>query len=652
MNGDNVTTDTHPASNPQPPGTPTAQPDAGPPAFPLPPPPTDRCAIPNSRRPAAAPTPTAPAAADKITLTAAPVPVQPVTAPHTQAPDAPDHVPTASAPSGAGPDRDTPTHVSVPINEPQESADPRLPDPPRPPATDRSEPPSPARADAPTHAGPSTTAGADISSFAPAASGQRADAVPPAAVGPGAGDAAAREPVLRPTVTELRLSAFKSHRGAVFPLGPVTVFAGGGGAGKSSVLEALVLLARLAAGDELGTVVQEVVRGGAAACAPDGSRPDEQGRRGFHLGCTVDGPEGDVRLDLAVQTEPELRIVGERLTGYGITLLSTALRDPERPSVQAAWHTAGAVPVTRAPLPDSRLATAVLPLRVAGITRGQRQVLAAAEQMIIGLRAVFPVSPVPSRMRAPVPVGDGMLRSTCDNLSAVLNRTGDECRIRHGILVDTVRSVVDGTLEGVVTVEREIPVPEDPDARDAVRGSRGRASGRGAGMPAGRGGRAPARAGGTSRPGCPGGSGRAAPMSVPRPGVVAALDRGGLGLTTIDRLGDSQLRFLAMALVLLTGPGVLEMDQGIEVPAALRAMTVVAEGLDSGLDTVQTNALLSVALRAAEHGHVRVVATALDPAAVSVDGITVVLLERGPSSRSVAGHPVTVVPPPTAVPGA
>lgn len=382
-------------------------------------------------------------------------------------------------------------------------------------------------------------------------------------------------------MTELRLSAFKSHRGAAFPLGPITVLAGGGGSGKSSVLEALVLLSRLAAGDELTRAVAESVRGGAAACAPEGSRPDSQGRRGFRIGCTVDGPVGAVRLDLAVQTEPELRVVGERLTGAGEVLLTTALRDPERSSVQAAWHTAGLVPVTRAPLPDDRLATAVLPLRVAGVTEGQRLVLAAAEQVLIALRAVFPVAPQPSRMRAPSRIGDGMLRGGCDNLSAVLHRTHLECRTRHAALVGATRAACSGPVEGVVVTHR---VLREGERRGAPRGD------------------------GTVD------------------GVLAALDRGTSGLTPLDRLGDSELRFLAMALVLLTGPGVLEMDQGVEVPAALRAMMVVADGLDSGLDRVQTTTLLSVARRATERGHVRLLGTAHDAEAVQGDGVTVIRL--------------------------
>lgn len=206
----------------------------------------------------------------------------------------------------------------------------------------------------------------------------------------------------RPTVTELRLSAFKSHRGAVLPIGPLTLFAGVSGSGKSSVLQMYEALARLGAGDELETAFPDP-----SACVPEWAEADGQGRRGFRIGCTVDGPAGPVELDLAVQAEPELRVVGERLTSGGRSLLTTALRDPGRSSVQAAWHTAGAATVTRAPLPDDRLGTALLPLRVAGKTRGQLQVLAAAEQVVVALRSVFACDPQPQRMREPVVAGRG-----------------------------------------------------------------------------------------------------------------------------------------------------------------------------------------------------------------------------------------------------
>src|SRR5882757_1533749 len=93
----------------------------------------------------------------------------------------------------------------------------------------------------------------------------------------------------RPTITELRLSAFASHRGAAFPLGPMTLFTGASGSGKSTALRAYESLARLGAGAPLADVFPDP-----AACVPEWAVPDAQGRRGFRIGCTVDGPAGPV----------------------------------------------------------------------------------------------------------------------------------------------------------------------------------------------------------------------------------------------------------------------------------------------------------------------------------------------------------------------
>lgn len=244
----------------------------------------------------------------------------------------------------------------------------------------------------------------------PAAGAEEGEAlVVPAQARP-AGSGRPAEPAQRyprPVVTELRLSAFGPHRSAVFPLGPLTLFAGPSGSGKSQALAAYEALAGLGSGATLEEAFPDP-----RARIPDRAVPDAQRRRGFRLGCTVDGPAGPVRLDLAVQVEPTLRIVGERLSQDGQILLATALRDPGRRSVQAAWLTGGAVGVTRAPLPDDRLGTALLPLRVAGSTAGQRQVLAAAEQVVVALRAVFPCDPRPDRMRAAVAPGEGRCWAT------------------------------------------------------------------------------------------------------------------------------------------------------------------------------------------------------------------------------------------------
>lgn len=370
----------------------------------------------------------------------------------------------------------------------------------------------------------------------------------------------------RPSVVELRLTAFAAHRRAGFPLGPLSLFAGPSGSGKSSALRAYEALARLGGGAELDEVFPDPV-----ACVPERARPDAQRRRGFRIGCTADGPEGPVRLDVAVQAEPELRIVGERLTAGGLTLLETALRDPGRRSVQAAWHTAGSSPVTRAPLPDDRLGTPLLPLRVAGKTDGQRQVLAAAEQMVVALRSVFACDPLPRSMRTAVPLGAGRLLRGCGNLAEVLWRTRSECGRRHGLLVDAVRAGCAGPVHDLLA-ERPL---------GGIEGT-----------------------------------------------VRALLDRGDGLRTPLGRLGDGELRYLALSLVLLTGPGVLEVDTAGEVPAALQTLTVLADGFDRDLDVRQREGLVRLAARMCERGHIRLVGAVSDASwAAGVGGVTVVDLE-------------------------
>ncbi|MET9959351.1 ATP-binding protein [Streptomyces sp. NPDC006326] len=367
----------------------------------------------------------------------------------------------------------------------------------------------------------------------------------------------------RPVVTELRLSAFAAHRAARFALGPVTFFTGPSGSGKSQALAAYEALSALASGALLEEAFPD-----APARIPERALPDGEGRRGFRIGCTVDGPAGPVRLDLAVQAEPVLRIVGERLSAGGQVLLSTALRDPGRSSVQAAWLTGGTTGVTRAPLPDDRLGTALLPLRVAGATAGQRQVLAAAEQVVVALRSVFACDPSPERMRAPVPRGEGRLLRDCANLADVLRRTRHECGTRHALLAGAARTGCAGPVEGL-----DVRVPGDGP-------------------------------------------------------VTALLDRGrARPATELGRLGAGELRFLALALVLLTGPGVLAVDPAAELLAARQALTVLADGFDRALDRRQSAELLRLALLSCGRGHIRLVAAvgeACADTARGIPGVTVV----------------------------
>ncbi|OEV07820.1 hypothetical protein AN218_28595, partial [Streptomyces nanshensis] len=207
-------------------------------------------------------------------------------------------------------------------------------------------------------------------------------------------------------------------------------------------------------------------------------------------------------------------------------------------------------------------------------------VLAAAEQAVVALRSVFACDPRPETMRGPVPAADTLLRGGCGNLAAVLHRTGRECSVRHGLLVDALRAGWAGA--GPVT--------------DLVTGRPENAPG---------------------SPGEPGGRQRTGAAGL----VSASVLHGGEARTPLERLGDGELRYAALALVLLTGPGVLSMDPVREVLPARQALTVLADGLDRGLDVRQAAELTALAVRMGERGHVRLLA------AVS---------EAGPVARAVA----------------
>ncbi|MEX3106426.1 MULTISPECIES: ATP-binding protein [unclassified Streptomyces] len=368
--------------------------------------------------------------------------------------------------------------------------------------------------------------------------------------------------VRRPRVIELRLSAYANHRRGVYRLGPVTLFSGRSGSGKSSALRAYAALSRLGGGSAVREVFTDV-----AECVPVWARADGEGRRGFRIGCTADGPEGPVALDVAVQAEPRMRIVGERLRAGGTVLLETALRDPARPYVDAAWHTGGSTARMRAPFPDDQLGTALLPLRVSGRTDAQRRVIAAAEQMVVALRSVFFCDPDPDAMRVPVRPGSGRLMTGCDNFADVVFRTRAECALRHAALVVAVDA---GCAGPVVDLRAEALT----DGR-----------------------------------------------------LHAVLDRGG-GITALPRLGDGELRHLGLALALLTGPGVLTVDAPRELPTPFNALTVLADNFDSHLDLRQRYALLELAVLMAERGHLRLLGTSPDASwAHGAGGVTVVHLD-------------------------
>jgi len=380
----------------------------------------------------------------------------------------------------------------------------------------------------------------------------------------------------------LRLTEFKTFRGGVLPLAPVTLLAGGCGAGRSNALEALALLSALAEGED----IEEI---GEAAAAPDRwppFLPQQQGGEGrgagavaarrsglrggpaawaphgtsrLALGCTVATAAGRLLLDVEIAVDPPVRVVRERLVLGGEVLMETAEEAPEHHRINARWAGGGRQRSIRAPLSSARLVTAQLPLRVAGATEAEHRVLSGAEQMLTALREVFPIDPVPELMRRPVPLppqgsADARLRGDGRNLSLVLHRMRRECPHRWARLT---RSLAALTPASAPTLVLDVDTDEH--------------------------------------------------------GARAVLDEGRYGRIGADRMSGGMLRHLALAAVLLTGPDVLDMPSTREVPWAHRSLVVLADDVDAGLGPEQAGALLGLALDHADKGHLRMLAAVQDP---------------------------------------
>lgn len=247
-------------------------------------------------------------------------------------------------------------------------------------------------------------------------------------------------------LTQLRLGAFKSVRGARIPLGPVTLIIGRNGSGKSNILDGLAVLSALATGADLRDALDggregPIVRGGSDGCAPLGS--DQ-----FEIGCSARIGDQLVDLDLTVQVRPTLQVWSERLwtrrtsgprRGEALDLLRSDPPIPHSGDIVARWEGGkrGVKPPVR--MRASQLLTAQVATRVPATSQAGRRVHEVANGMLDAISSVFLLDPIPHQMREYVPEKDDHLRRTADNLSAVLRRLLRQSETREHLVEMTTR---------------------------------------------------------------------------------------------------------------------------------------------------------------------------------------------------------------------
>jgi predicted ATPase len=377
-------------------------------------------------------------------------------------------------------------------------------------------------------------------------------------------------------VEELRLIAFKSFSDAVLPLSEFTLLIGRNGSGKSNALDALLVLARLASGDDIRDALdgsrgdQEPVRGGAEGCAPFGEDF-------FGLGCRV--RTGDEVIDFEVQVwlQPYLRIGWERLTAHsgvrlggsrldGKDLLLSDEADPDSADLWARYYNGKRGVNPSVPFNASRLLISQVPARVPASSEATRLVQRAAAQVQDALQAIFVLDPVPALMRQYVNERDDDLRRDGSNLSAVVAR---------------LRREDPGALEELTGVVRELS--EQPVRRvDTERSSLG--------------------------------------------DVLLVLherdpsDGRRTAKIPARLMSDGTLRFLAIGAAVLSAPpiGTRRPRRGVEAEGQ---RTLVIEEIESGLHPTQADRVLSLIRDESAVRQIRILATTHSPAILNaLDG--------------------------------
>lgn len=228
---------------------------------------------------------------------------------------------------------------------------------------------------------------------------------------------------------------------------------------------------------------------------------------------------------------------------YGSLLDAKASNDENNPALWGQVHNGRKGPNPWFPFRDSRILLAQLPSHVsAKDTEGRddpagRQVLLGAQAVIAALRGTFHLDPVPHLMRSYVPARDVGLRRTGENLSASISVLADREPNKFRRLNELVRLVADHPVRSLAVAQSNLRdvmlIIQEGNAPDEV---------------------TPAR-----------------------------------------ELSDGLLRFLAIAVALLTADRGLDVDAGSPLDAQVKArVLLVIEELENGLHPSMAARLLSL----------------------------------------------------------
>lgn len=360
-------------------------------------------------------------------------------------------------------------------------------------------------------------------------------------------------------LTQVQLDRFKSYRDAVIALDRLTIVTGRNSSGKSNILDAIEVLARLSGGESLAQALdgagreRSPVRGGSRGCAPFGEDS-------FALGCLIDmGEDRALDYKIEVEVEPILRIRRESLIERGTRERQWFEVRHEQPGgLQVAYANGKRGKNPMVTVRDDRSVLGQLKTALIAKTKTTQDLIGRAATVSAVLANTFHLDPVPQLMRDYVSPRESRLRRNGENLAAAVMALQSADPARFGRLQDIVRTVADC----------------DVHALDFSRTDDGL--------------------------------------------IMLALDEGRSRKTTARLMSDGLLRFIAVATALMTASTSLEVGEpdaiGLQGQGPVPGVVLAIEEIENGLHPSHAARLLEIVKEAANQVGVSVLLTTHSPA--------------------------------------
>ena len=260
-------------------------------------------------------------------------------------------------------------------------------------------------------------------------------------------------------IIQVNLKNFKSYRSAALHLARLTVLIGANASGKSNVIEALRLLARIAEGKRLGSIGapnqngESIFRGGVVNLG-------YKGANSFGISCITTEPEWKkFEIELGVGDDGDLHVIEEKIISatsivplYEITSEPQAaggdvfvnynnfVRGGKKPSIVCSSHMA----ILTQLLADSRFRPEN--------TKSRKIIPEIAEKYMHWLSSIVFLDPEPGAMRSSGRKTDKVLKEHGENLSGVIYNLCRNSAVKAAIL-EFIQCLHEQDIEDISFVE-------------------------------------------------------------------------------------------------------------------------------------------------------------------------------------------------------